>query len=250
MLIFCSCKIHLRQMPLSDIDFKSDEWLFVYVERAYPDTGNAIDRVWMLDDGFVIDSLKREYKCALNKQSDGPQECILYMYKNRKYYDWLVYNDRKFFTFGALLPRMVPVTVHLINCKDSLTASIKIDSLNKRHIKNICYPDLDIPYKYRFSLKLPFSNVNDSVFKTKIEKRKWGTDFPSKAKEEFLKLYPELKEDQVYIYGAGYYYQADIHCHKNFVFDESKLKENKIIRFYEIIGYEEKPYTIECFIKN
>lgn len=249
-LTILGCRIQRSEAPLSKIDFKTDEWLLIYIERIYPDTGNVIDNVWMLEDNMLIDSLKREFKCAPNMQSDGPQEYILYMFKNGIFFDWLIYNNKKHFTLGSLTKKMSPVSAHSLECKDSLIASLKIASLNKLYIKNICSPNLDQKYKYIFSLKLPFSNVNDTTFKNDRTKVSWGRDYPSKAKKELLKLYPELNEDQVFVDGAGSYYQADIHCHKNFNFDESKLKKNTIIKYYEIIGHKEKPYIIEYFIKK
>lgn len=238
--------------PLTDVYFKSDKWLMIYSESAEPMryTDFATKNDWILTNNQLLDSLKTEYKCVLSKESDCLKCYILHLYKNQKYFAEFMFDDNKYFSLGQLKKYLTPVSAFEIECKNARIAKVRIDSLNHLNIPNIYSPDIDQMYQFTYSMDLSLQNVNDTTFSSGRKKTIWQNSYVTNAKQELLRLYPNLNPDNIFIYGAGTYYRVVINCNKDFTIDIAKLNNNKTIRFYGVVGLEEKMYRITYFLKR
>jgi hypothetical protein len=248
---FCSCRTLRFDKPLKNYNFKENNWLFLYEEKKEGDYGQESERkLWLTEDENLLDSLKEELQCVVSKQSDCLTCYTFLLAKDHVYFDSYLFDNKKYISLGRLKSSLFRVTPFEISSRNVQQARAVCDSLKMLLIPFIINQNLDQPYQYTFKLKLTLDNVNDTSFFTGVQKRNWQNRYDHAAKDEMLKIYPELSREQIFVFGAGIYYSMIIQCNSDFKFDPAKLKGNKVIRYYEVEGLQEKPYVITLFRKT
>ena len=185
------CATLNKSKPLSKLDFKNHKWQIVYMEDKSPDNGKFEMNIWLLNDNNTINSFKGQYKCNLEKQSDGEQEYGVYIFKDNHYYSRHLFNEKKYVSLGKLKSKLVPVKTSYVDCNDSFSLKTITDSLAK---KEIIYSVSFIDYSYKklsvYYIKLKIQINKNSKLIQSPDNDLYG--WKRLARKEFENLYPEL----------------------------------------------------------
>lgn len=205
---------------------------------------------WIITDPKLLDSLKAEYKCVLTEQSDCIQCYSIDLYKNNCFYTSFVFDNKNYFSLGELKKILVPATMEELYCSNHDIAKSKADSLNSAKVPLYYFPDIDKAQQYTFTLRLSFDNINKAPEPARIKYTHLPFSYDRAVKAELLKLFPTTDSDHIQVYAAGLCYKVVIECNKDFVFDNAKLDNNKVIRFYDVLGLGEQEYWIKYFVNR
>ncbi len=246
----------LKNEPLDKLNFKDNKWKIVYTEDNNLNDDIDTCSIGIINDNKIIQSLKKEYKCDLKKQSDGEQAYGIYIFKDNYFYSWHLFNEKKYVSLGKLKSNLVRVKTSYINCTNSNDMKTITDSLAKNGFMYTISP-IDPWYKSldEFSVKLELGINTKSKLIAEEDKYLYG--WVRVAQRELKKLYPELtikdpsenqfNEDELEVDAPGYMYQENengrinqftaksILCSdKYFKFDKSRLKNSDLFLNYYI----------------
>jgi len=188
--LLLGCATLKTTKPLATADFKEHSWKMVYIEDEDPDTGKFVQEIWILNDSKLIDSLRNEYSCDLNKQGDGDKEYQIYLFKDNKNYDWVCFNNKKNFRLGNLKSKLIPTTTSYYYFPNLHTTKAFADSLDQLNVIYTISPigkEKQETDEYTLKIKLCM-NPESKLLKGK---NPGFYDCKTYTKEELARLYPE-----------------------------------------------------------
>jgi hypothetical protein len=199
----------------------------VYIEDKCSDNGKFEMNMWLLNDNRIIDSLKNEYTCALNKQGDGESEFQVYLFKDHIHNDWNLFNNQKNMSLGKLKSQLVPVRNTYRHCPNWYATKILTDSLAKQG-KIFTISPADTAYKRMNEFAVKFTlGVNRSSQLLHGDTRL--NDWLNVAKKEIARLFPELTIQDFSFNGDSDYIESNAPGDTNAENQPVKNKELKVI---------------------
>ncbi len=249
--------------PIEQLDFNSGKWTLVLNEIVHDTTlkgfGELDQNLTIINDYKILDSLKSEFECNLDKQIDGYHEFVISLYKDNKIFEEYVFDSQRNFDFGELKKYFQPIKM------EKTEPIIGSNNLTKKKRK-LLISDIDFYYSSKFqymfsqygNVKNPNKNnfKNDFTFTIEISfsnLHSIGIDTKG-AISELTKIYPELKNTLFSCNGNKRkndyrYYQISFPCSSEFVLDSDKLKKKDNVVSYKIIGIKPTVYFLTTFIK-
>jgi hypothetical protein len=252
--------------PFDSIDFSRDDWLLTFTENIHDTSinnfGDISQKIKLINDSEILDSLKSNFICDLDKQIDGPHEFVITLYKNNRFSKQFVFDNQENFDFGEL-------NDHFIEIKKSKDLTLTgTENLNKTK-QNLNNKNIDFYYSSEFehlygSLKKNGSSLDNLVVKNNFtynleisfsNLHRIGIDQQG-AFRELFEIYPELNNDTLIFSFDGNTRQNDYRlykfsfpCPENFSLDIERFKKSNNVFFYNLIGVKPTEYYLTQLIK-
>ncbi len=105
----------LTDSPLTKYNFTSNDWLLLYSEIVIDSVDLDKEHqefILAIDDESILDSLKTEFWCNLDKQIDGYHVFVLTLISNNEEKEYLVWDKKNNLSLGKLKPFFKPSTHH------------------------------------------------------------------------------------------------------------------------------------------
>ena len=105
----------LPDSPLSSYDFTSADWLLLYSEITIDSLNFSKEHqeyILAIDDETILDSLKTELQCNLDKLIDGYHVFVITLISDNQEKEYLVWDNHNHLSLGKLRPFFKPTTHH------------------------------------------------------------------------------------------------------------------------------------------
>jgi hypothetical protein len=226
------------------------------------ETDSITKEIWLLKDQRIIDSLRTELKCNIDKLSDGDKEYQIFIFKDNESFDWYCFNNKKYFDLGKLKSKLRPVNTNYYYFPSKNATNHFADSLTT---SNITYtispygPEAKEVTEYEMKITLTINQKSKLLSGESIgyydckayalkELRKLyeGSDFSfTERREEWNSTAPGDMSSKG---GVNFVTQTQLFVtsDKPFTFDTSKLSKTDLITHYEICPL----FTITTYIEK